>query len=76
MFGQGGCNITFFYNQCFAKCGSYRFSTFANFVDFRKHCKIGILVHFEKQAIANKMHFEGLLSGPGRGYHLVQVGCV
>ena len=38
---------------------------------FKNTVKIGISAHQKA-----KKHFEGLLSGPSRGYYLVQVGCV
>ena len=43
---------------------------------FKKHYKIGISAHSRKQKKGKKNdHFEGLLSGPSKGYYLGQVCC-
>ena len=43
----------------------------ANFwLMFKKHYKIGISAHFQKQEKRKKNHSEGLLSGPSKGYYL------
>ena len=42
---------------------------------FKKHYKIGISAHFQKQKKEKNDHFEGLLSGPSKGYYLGQVCC-
>ena len=62
--------------MCFAKCE--RFSFVCPFfgqilVDVQKHYKIGILAHFQKQKKEKNDHFQGLLSGPSKGYYLGQV---
>ena len=44
-------------------------------LDVQKHYKIGISAHFQKQKKEKNDHFEGLLSGPSKGYYLGQVCC-
>ena len=44
---------------------------------FKKHCKNRYVSTFLKATTYTKrLHFEGLLSGPSRGYYLVQVGVI
>ena len=45
----------------------------AQWLMFKKHSIIGMSAHFYSKK--GKCHFEGLLSGPSRGYYLRQVGC-
>ena len=80
-FGQkGSCNKTVFYNLCFAKCEklSFFWPLFGKFlVDVKKHYRIGMSAHFQskKRKKKKKDHFEGLLSGPSKGYYLGQACC-
>ena len=53
------------FSPCFAKFG----------LMFKKHCKIGISEHFQKQKKGKNDNFEGSLSGPSKGYYLGQVCC-
>ena len=51
----------------FAKCEKLSFWGGKIWFSFKRHCKIDISTHFKA-----KTNFEGLLSGPIKGYYLVQ----
>ena len=76
IFGQEGvATKLFFINLGFAKCGKLS-SFFGPFfwqilVDVSKSYEIGVSAHFK--AKKENDHFWWLLSGPSKGYYLVQV---
>ena len=75
---RGVATKRLFNNLCFAQCAKLSFFPFFGqiLVDVHKNTiKIGISAHFQKQKRDKKDHFEGLLSGPSKGYYLGQVCC-
>ena len=71
-------NVLFFMNLCFAK--REKLSSFLPIVcpilvDVQKHYKNWYFSTFVKAKKQNKYHFEVLLSGPSRCYHLGQADC-
>ena len=76
--GQEGLQHNGFVLTCVLQyMKGYRFLHLCHFLFiFKKHCKNRYFSTFFKSTKLQKNHFEGLLSGPSRGYYLVQVGCV
>ena len=80
MFGQqGGCNKTGFLIACVFLCEKlavFWAPFLAKFeLMFEKHCKNRYFSTFPKAKQRQNDHFEGLLSGPSKGYYLGQVCC-